>query len=282
MPVLVGAIDFEGGEALHGLEEHAAQINVAAPVLRTDLFGVAHDHHDGDGNHGHTDQQQRGGKAGLPHKQDKQGERCQTRKEELRQIATKVDLQLRGALDTCLHGLGGRDGLGIGRAERAELVVHDRAHAAHGGKGRAVAHALREIDARGAQDNGAAEYGQRAAERRDSAGHVGAASKDALDQARKHPHNGDVAGECDPFEYNARNDVGGRLGNEGEEALLEHGTSGFMTVLVAGLFAAVNRNKQVWLPVTGAPVITVSSWRGRGGVGGVAKDAAKRWVAPGT
>ena len=255
--MLVRAVDLERGEALHGLEEHTAQVDVAAPVLRADLLCVTHHHHDGDGDDGHADKQQRGGKAGLPHEQDEQGDRCQTGKEELRQVAAKVDLELRGALNARLHGLGGRDGLGIRRAECAELVVHECAHAAHGGKGRPVARTLREVDARCAQGDGGAERGQGVAQRMHRARRAKAADKDTLDESREDPHHGDVAGERDPFEHDACNDVGGRLGNEGEEALLEHGTSGAGIRVVC----SVNRSKQKRHRARSAPVPMVFSRR---------------------
>ena len=52
---------------LYGKAVLGSQIDIAAPVLGTDLFGVAHDHHDGDGDDRNAGEQQRGGKTRLAH-----------------------------------------------------------------------------------------------------------------------------------------------------------------------------------------------------------------------
>ena len=157
VPAAIGLVDLKGGETLHGLQEHATQIDIAAPVLGTDLFGVAHDHHNGDGDDRNAGEQQRGGKTRLAHEQYKQRDGCQARKEELRQVAAKVHLELRGALDAGLDGLGGGDGLGVGGAECGELVVDERAHAADGLERGFVAGALGQVDGGGAHDDGGGE-----------------------------------------------------------------------------------------------------------------------------
>ena len=157
VPAAIGLVDLKGGETLHGLQEHAAQIDIAAPVLGTDLFGVAHDHHDGDGDDRNAGEQQRGRKTRLAHEQYKQRDGRQAGKEELRQVTAKVHLELRGALDAGLDGLGGGDGLGVGGAECGELIVDERAHAADGLECGLVAGALGQVDGGGAHDDGGGE-----------------------------------------------------------------------------------------------------------------------------
>ena len=230
MPAAIGLVDLKGGETLNGLQEHAAQIDIATPVLGTDLFGVAHDHHDGDGDDRNAREQQRGGKSRLAHEQYKQRDGCQARKEELRQVAAKVHLELRGALDAGLDGLGGGDGLGVGGAECGELVVDERAHAADGLERGLVAGALRQVDGGGTRDDGGGERQGRLCEGIDGERGGKAVRDDAAQDARKHPHHRDVCHQGDPFKQDARHNVGRCLRNQGEEPLLEHETSYVITV----------------------------------------------------
>ena len=230
VPVAVGLIHLKGGKTLNGLQEHAAQIDVAAPILGTDLFCVAHDHHDGDGDDRDAYEQQRGGKSRLAYEQHEQRDGCQAGKKELRQIAAKVYLELRGALHAGLHGLGGGDGFGIGRAERGELVVDERTHAADGFEGGLVTGTLRQIDGGGAHDDGAGERQGRLCEGIDGERGGKTVRDDAAQDARKHPHHRDVCHERDPFKQDARHNVGRCLRNQGEEPLLEHETSDAVTV----------------------------------------------------
>ena len=230
VPVAVGLVDLKGSEALNGLQEHAAQIDVAAPVLGADLFGVAHDHHDGDGDDRDAGEQQRGRQARLAHEQHKQCDGCQAGKEKLRQVAAKVHLELRCALDAGLHGLGGGDGLGVGGTERGELVVDERAHAADGLEGGLVTGALGQIDGSGAHDDGGGERRGGLHKRVDGEHGGEAAGDDATQDAREHPHHGNVCHERNPLKQDACHNVGRCLRNKGEEPLLEHETSGVVTV----------------------------------------------------
>ena len=230
VPASIGLVDLKGGETLHGLQEHAAKIDIAAPVLGTDLFGVAHDHHNGDGDDRNAGEQQRGGKTRLAHEQYKQRDGCQAGKEELRQVAAKVHLELRGALDAGLDGLGGGDGLGVGGAECGELVVDERAHAADGLERGLVAGALGQVDGGGAHDDGGGERQGRLCEGIDGERGGKAVRDDAAQDARKHPHHRDVCHERDPLKQDACHNVGRCLRNQGEEPLLEHETSYAVTV----------------------------------------------------
>ena len=151
-------------------------------------------------------------------------------KEELRQVTAKVHLELRGALDAGLDGLGGGDGLGVGGAECGELVVDERAHAADGLERGLVAGALGQVDGGGAHDDGSGERQGRLCEGIDGARGGEAAGDDAAQDMREHPHHGDVCHERDPLKQDACHNVGRRLRNKGEEPLLEHGTSGVVTV----------------------------------------------------
>lgn len=151
-------------------------------------------------------------------------------KEELRQVAAKVHLELRGALDAGLDGLGGGGGFGVGGAECGELVVDERARAADGLEGGLVAGALSQVDGGGAHDDGDGERQGGLCERVDGERGGKAVRDDTAQDARKHPHHRDVCHERDPFKQDARHNVGRCLRNQGEESLLEHETSDAMTV----------------------------------------------------
>lgn len=138
-------------------------------------------------------------------------------------------MELRGALDAGLHGLGGGDGLGIGGAERGEFVVHERAHAADGLEGGLVAGALGQIDGSGTHDDGCGERQGGLRERLDGERGREAAGENAAQDAREHPHHGDVCHERNPLKQDACHNVGRCLRNKGEEPLLEHETSDAVT-----------------------------------------------------
>lgn len=234
MPGGVGAVDLEGGKPLHGLEEHAAGVDVAAPVLRTNLLGIAHDGHDGGRDERHAHHEHGRGEARLPHEQGKQRHRGKQRIEELRQVAAKADLQLACALDAGLHGLGCGDGLGVAGAELRELAVHEPAHAAHGEKRRPVALALGQVDGDDADEQGDGErrgglaHGRwcgcgrcRRDGRRDRrgkhAGRLGHPGRNRLEpdahDARERPHHRDVGHQGEPLAHEARHDVRHGLGH---------------------------------------------------------------------
>lgn len=146
-------------------------------------------------------------------------------KKELRQVAAKVHLELRGALDAGLYGLGGGDGLGVGRAQRGELVVDERTHAANGLEGGLVAGALRQIDGSGTHDDGGGERQGGFCERVDGERGGQSTGDDAVQDAREHPHHRDVCHQRDPLKQNTGQNVGRCLRDEREEPLLEHETS---------------------------------------------------------
>lgn len=123
--------------------------------------------------------------------------------------------------DLAVHGLGsGRVGgeallalphAGVDAAGAQELPVHATLDE--------LTRALREVDGRGADEDG------RGKPRRERHQRCGDSGKRTLEQRREHPHDGDVGQERKPLAGHACHDVGRRLWDEGEQALLEHGTS---------------------------------------------------------
>ena len=148
MPLLVGAVDLQRGQALQVFQKRAAQIGVGAPVLAHHALGDLLNSHDGDGDKRHAHQQRHGCGQAQRRQAREQGHRRQHRIEQLRQILAEIAFQLLAAFDADLHRFAGGDMLGIRRPHAHQLVVHLATHGELRRHGRGQAHALRRRQAR--------------------------------------------------------------------------------------------------------------------------------------
>ena len=164
MLLRIGRIDLQRGEALNGLEEHAAQIGVAAPIIAHGATGDFLHGHNGRRNKRHAYEQRHGGRKRQRRKRYEQRNGGKHGIEQLGQILAEIALKLLGALDAHLHGNARCDGFVIGGAKGDELIVDLLANGAFRLSGRALPHALRRRLARhahGDRRNGSGHHANR-------------------------------------------------------------------------------------------------------------------------
>ena len=164
MLLRIGRIDFQCSEALNGLEEHTAQIGVAAPIIAHGAAGDFLHGHNGRRNKRHAYEQCHGGRKRQRRERHEQRNGCDQGVEQLGHILAEIALELLGALDAHLHGNARCDGFVIGRAKGDELIVNLLANGAFRLSGRALPHALRHRLARhahGDRRNGSGHHANR-------------------------------------------------------------------------------------------------------------------------
>ena len=139
----VGRRDFQRGEALNSLEEHAAQIGIAAPVI---AHGTARDFlhgHDRRRNEWHAHEQRHSGRKRQRSKRHEQRNGRDQGIEQLGHILAEIALELLGALDAHLHSDAGGNRFVVRGAKGDELIVDLLANGPLSCRGGSLPHALR-------------------------------------------------------------------------------------------------------------------------------------------
>ena len=98
-------INFQGGKSLQIFKEGVAKGSILPPVFREQLLCPRLHCCNGNGDHGHADQQHNGRWNVHKAQHEKQGQWCQHGIEKLRQVGAKVGFQLIHALYGDLHDL---------------------------------------------------------------------------------------------------------------------------------------------------------------------------------
>ena len=218
MLLCIGRIDLQRGEALDGLEEHAAQIGVAAPIIAHGAAGDFLHGHNGRWNERHAYEQRHGGRKRQRRKRYEQCDGGKHGIEQLGHILAEIALELLGALDAHLHGNARCDGFVIGRAKSDELIVNLLANGAFRLSGRALPHALRRCLACHAHRNSQRGSGKHANRNLRRCG----ALKRQLQKLAHYHEQRDVAHQRNPLEAHVGKNIFCGAWHHSKQAFIEH------------------------------------------------------------
>ena len=218
MLLRIGRINLQRGEALDSLEEHAAQIGVAAPIIAHGAAGDFLHGHDRRRNERHAHEQRDGGRKRQRRERHEQRNGRNQGIEQLGHILAEIALELLGAFNAHLHGNARCDGFAVGGAKGDEFIVDLLANDAFRLSGRALPHALRRRLARHAHDN--CRHGSGHHANRHSG--VGRALERGLQKYANHNEQRDVAHERYPLEQHVGKNVFCGARHHSKQAFIEH------------------------------------------------------------